>query len=61
VLRTYLLDRLGIAVNFTSLSRYGNIIERFTAENMDGAFFGSFTYALAHRQLGVEPWFARQS
>ncbi len=55
VLRKYLFDRLGITVNFTSLSRYGNIIERFAAENMDGAFFGSFTYGLAHRQLGVEP------
>jgi phosphonate transport system substrate-binding protein len=55
VLRKYLSDRLGITVNFTSLSRYGNIIERFNAEKMDGAFFGSFTYALAHNQLGVEP------
>ncbi|MEK6745162.1 MAG: phosphate/phosphite/phosphonate ABC transporter substrate-binding protein [Nitrospirota bacterium] len=55
VLRKYLLDRLGITANFTSLSRYGNIIERFNAEKMDGAFFGSFTYTLAHRQLGVEP------
>ncbi len=55
VLRTYLSDRLGISVNFTSLSRYGNIIERFTSERMDGAFFGSFTYALARQQLGVEP------
>lgn len=55
VLRKYLLDRVGITVNFTSLSRYGNIIERFTAEKMDAAFFGSFTYALARRQLGVEP------
>ncbi len=54
-LRTYLSDRLGITVNFTSLSRYGNIIERFSSERMDGAFFGSFTYALARQQLGVEP------
>lgn len=54
-LRTYLSDRLGITVTFTSLSRYGNIIDRFAAEKMDGAFFGSFTYALAHRQLDVEP------
>lgn len=50
----YLSDRLGIAIHFTSLSRYGNIVDRFTAEKMDGAFFGSFTYALAHSQLGVE-------
>jgi phosphonate transport system substrate-binding protein len=55
VLRKYLTDRLGITVNFTSLSRYGNIIERFRAERMDGAFFGSFTYALARQQLEVEP------
>ncbi len=55
VLRQYLSDRLGISVNFTSLSRYGNIIERFTSERMDGAFFGSFTYTLARQQLGVEP------
>jgi phosphonate transport system substrate-binding protein len=54
-LRKYLSDKLGISINFTSLSRYGNIIERFTSEKMDGAFFGSFTYALAHSQLGVEP------
>jgi phosphonate transport system substrate-binding protein len=55
ILRKYLSGRLGITVNFTSLSRYGNIIDRFSAEKMDGAFFGSFTYGLAHQQLGVEP------
>jgi phosphonate transport system substrate-binding protein len=55
VLKRYLSEHLGIAVTFTRLSLYGNIIERFTAERMDGAFFGSFTYALAHRQLDVEP------
>ena len=55
ILRNYLSGRLGIPVNFTSLSRYGNIIDRFTAERMDGAFFGSFTYTLARQQLGVEP------
>lgn len=54
VLKKYLYDRLGITVNFTNLSRYGNIVERFTTENMDGGFFDSFTYALAHNQLGVE-------
>ncbi len=55
ILRTYLYDRFGITVNFTSLSRYGNILDHFSEEKMDGAFFGSFTYALAHCQLGVEP------
>jgi phosphonate transport system substrate-binding protein len=55
VLKKYLFEKLGVTVTFTSLSRYGNIIEHFTSEKIDGAFFGSFTYALAHRQLGVEP------
>ncbi len=54
-LKKYLSDSLGITVNFTSLSRYGNIIEHFNSEKMDAAFFGSFTYALAHHQIGVEP------
>jgi phosphonate transport system substrate-binding protein len=54
VLKKYLSNRLGITVNFTTLSQYGNIVERFTAEHMDGGFFDSFTYALAHNQLGVE-------
>jgi len=55
VLKQYLADRLGVTVTLTSLSRYGNIVERFSSEKLDGAFFGSFTYALAHHQLGVEP------
>jgi len=54
-LKQYLSDRLGVSVNFTSLSRYGNIVEHFSKEKLDGAFFGSFTYALAHSQIGVEP------
>ncbi len=54
-LKKYLSDSLGITVNFTSLSRYGNMIEHFSSEKMDAAFFGSFTYALAHNQIRVEP------
>src|SRR5574337_927465 len=54
-LKKYLSDSLGITVNFTSLSRYGNIIEHFNSEKMDAAFFGSFTYALDHSKIGVEP------
>jgi phosphonate transport system substrate-binding protein len=36
------------------LPRYGNIIDNFKSSGMDGAFFGSFTYALAHAKVGVE-------
>ncbi len=54
-LAEYLSKKTGFKVNLTILSRYGNIIERFTSEKMDGAFFGSFTGALAIQKLGVVP------
>jgi len=55
LLGTYLSRKSGVTIEFTILSRYGNIIDRFTAEKMDGAFFGSFTGALAIERLGVVP------
>jgi phosphonate transport system substrate-binding protein len=51
----YLSRKIGVPVEFTILSRYGNIIESFQSERMDGAFFGSFTGALAIEKLGVVP------
>ena len=55
LLGEYLSKKTGVEVKFTILSRYGNILNRFTSENMDGAFFGSFTGALAIEKLGVIP------
>jgi phosphonate transport system substrate-binding protein len=55
LLGQYLTRKTGVPISFTILSRYGNIIDRFTSEKMDGAFFGSFTGALAIRKLGVIP------
>lgn len=55
LLGEYLGRKIGVGVQFTILSRYGNILERFEAERMDGAFFGSFTGALAIERLGVVP------
>ena len=55
LLGDYLSKKTDVDVEFTILSRYGNIIERFTAEKMDGAFFGSFTGALALKKLDVVP------
>ncbi len=49
----YLGERTGLQVKLTVLPRYGNIIDHFVEERMDGAFFGSFTYCLAHAKLGV--------
>lgn len=51
----YIEKKSGIKITFTILSRYGNIIESFKKEKMDGAFWGSFTGALAIKQLDIEP------
>jgi phosphonate transport system substrate-binding protein len=50
----YLSARLHVNVELVVLSRYGNIIDNFVSNRLDGAFFGSFTGALAHRKLHVE-------
>ncbi len=53
-LARYLSRKTGVAVELTILPRYGNIISNFVSAGLDGAFFGSFTYTLAHAKLGVE-------
>ncbi|NDY42864.1 phosphate/phosphite/phosphonate ABC transporter substrate-binding protein [Dissulfurirhabdus thermomarina] len=50
----YLARHIGRPVRFRILGRYGNLIHNFRALRLDGAFFGSFTYALARKKLGVE-------
>ncbi len=49
----YLSRRSGFRIQLKILPRYGNIIRNFRESALDGAFFGSFTYALAHETLGV--------
>ena len=46
---------LGVALEIKMLPRYGDIVENFHKLDLDGAFFGSFTGALAIEKLGVEP------
>ncbi len=50
----YLSKKIGMNIKLSVLPRYGNIINNFKSEKMDGAFFGSFVYALAHAKLGIE-------
>jgi len=50
----YLSKKIGVKIKLKVLSRYGNIVDNFVSEGIDGAFFGSFTYVLAHAKLGVE-------
>ncbi len=53
-LAKYLEQRTGYHIKLEVLPRYGNIIDNFVSKGMDGAFFGSFTYTLAHAKLGVK-------
>ena len=51
----YLEKKLGINIEVQVLSRYGNLIDNFTELQLDAAFFGSFSGALAINKLGVTP------
>ncbi|MBI5509059.1 MAG: phosphate/phosphite/phosphonate ABC transporter substrate-binding protein [Deltaproteobacteria bacterium] len=53
-LALYLGQQVGRKITLMILPRYGNIIDNFKSEGLHGAFFGSFTYVLAHAKLGVE-------
>jgi len=54
-LARYISEKAGADVELKILSRYGNIIDNFISGELDGAFFGSFTGALAIKKIGVEP------
>lgn len=54
-LADYLSERLDRPVRLTMLSRYGNIVERIVNQEVDAAFLGSFTGALASAQLDWIP------
>ena len=51
----YLSEKIVRRIRITILPGYGNIIDNFASSGMDGAFFGSFAYVLAHTKLGLEP------
>jgi phosphonate transport system substrate-binding protein len=51
----YIEEKTGVKIKFTVLSRYGNIIESFNEKKIEGAFWGSFTGAMAIKQLGIQP------
>jgi len=54
-LADYLSKKIGANIELKVLTRYGNIIDNFVSLGLDAAFFGSFTFTLAHAKLGVEP------
>ena len=53
-LTDYLSKKIQSNIKLIILSRYGNIVDNFVSGGMDAAFFGSFTYTLAHSKIGVE-------
>jgi len=53
-LAAYLSKKTGINIELKVLCIYGNIIDNFNALGLDGAFFGSFTAALAFEKLDIE-------
>lgn len=54
-LATYLSDQLGVKVNLTIMSRYGEVIKRFKSLKLDGAFLTSYTATMGIRELNLEP------
>ncbi|MGV1099086.1 phosphate/phosphite/phosphonate ABC transporter substrate-binding protein [Thiovibrio sp. JS02] len=51
----YLSEQLGVKVDLTIMSRYGEVLERFKSLKLDGAFLSSYTAAMGIRQLGLTP------
>ncbi|MBI5556439.1 MAG: phosphate/phosphite/phosphonate ABC transporter substrate-binding protein [Deltaproteobacteria bacterium] len=51
----YLSGQLGVKVNLTIMSRYGEVIKRFKSLNLDGAFLTSYTATMGIRELDLQP------
>jgi phosphonate transport system substrate-binding protein len=51
----YLSEQLGIQVNLTIMSRYGEVIKRIQNRQLDGAFLSAYTATLGIKQLGLLP------
>ncbi|MBI5558366.1 MAG: phosphate/phosphite/phosphonate ABC transporter substrate-binding protein [Deltaproteobacteria bacterium] len=54
-LAAYLAKKTGTTIELSMFSRYGNLIDNFAPNGLDGAFFGSFAAALAIRKLAIQP------
>lgn len=54
-LADYLTEKSGIPIRLTIMSRYGEVLQRFKALHLDGAFLNSYTATLAIDELGMEP------
>ncbi len=53
-LAEYLGKKLNLKVALVYLDNYGELCDKFINQELDAAFFGSFSYALTHAKAGVE-------
>jgi len=54
-LADYLAKKSGIPIRLTIMSRYGEVLQRFKALHLDGAFLNAYTATLAIDELGMAP------
>ncbi|MDP3786057.1 MAG: phosphate/phosphite/phosphonate ABC transporter substrate-binding protein [Candidatus Omnitrophota bacterium] len=54
-LAEYLSKKLNMKVVLVYLDNYGEVCDKFIYNQLDAAFFGSFSYALTHVKAGIEP------
>ncbi len=55
VLAGYLSKQLGMEVELTIMSRYGEVVKRFRSLRLDGALLSSYTATLAIREFDLSP------
>jgi len=54
ILAEYLSEKTGVDIKISIFKSYGEIIDKFESHKLDGAFFGSFTGAIAHERQEVD-------
>jgi phosphonate transport system substrate-binding protein len=54
VIADYLSQKTGINIKMKVLTRYEDLIDNFEKLGLDGAFYGSFTYVLAHLKMQLD-------
>jgi len=54
-LAAYLSEQLGVKINLTIMSRYGEVLNRFKSLKLDGAFLTSYTATMGIKELHLEP------
>jgi phosphonate transport system substrate-binding protein len=54
-LAKFISEKAGVTIKLKTLTSHENLATNFVNEKLDGAFLESFTFALLHKSLGIEP------